>query len=173
MSGKNKKGGMTLVEIVISLGILLIIVAALSGFVISLQQTRQQLSSAQEVDDNLRMALDLLSMRIRGAKGVNTGTSTLDTDPGVLSLEMANPALNPTVFRLDQDNGILQMQEGAAGPVSVTTNEVRVSNLVFSMRSPVGEPENIGIALTIDYSSLSDSYAGFSHSVTTAVTARQ
>lgn len=173
MSGKNKKSGMTLVEIVISLGILLIIVAALSGFVMSLQQTRQQLSSAQEVDDNLRMAIDLLSMRIRGAKGVNTGASTFDTDPGVLSLEMANPAINPTVFRLDQDNGILQIQEGVASPVSVTTNEVLVSNLVFSLRSPAGEPENIGIALTIDYSSQSDSYAGFTHSVTTAVTARQ
>lgn len=173
MSGKNKRSGMTLVEIVVSLGILLLIVAALSGFVVSLQQTRQQLSSVQEVDDNLRMALDLLSTRIRGAKGVNTVASTFDTDPGVLSLEMANPALNPTVFRLDQDNGILQMQEGAAGPVSVTTNEVHVSNLVFSLRSPAGEPENIGIELTIDYSSQSDSYAGFSHSVTTAVTARQ
>lgn len=164
---------MTLVEIVVSLGILLIIVSALSGFVIALQQARQQLSSAQEVDDNLRMALDFLSTRIRGATGVTIGASTFDADPGVLSLEMANPALNPTVFRLDQDNGILQMQEGLASPVSVTTNEVRVSNLVFSLRSPAGEPENIGIALTIDYSSQSDSYAGFSHSITTAVTARQ
>lgn len=173
MGAENKKSGMMLVEIVVSLGILLLIVAALSGFVVSLQQARQQLLSAQEVDDNLRMTLDLLSSRIRGATGVNTGASTFGTDPGVLSLEMSNPALNPTVFRLDQDNGILQMQEGAGNPVSVTTNEVRVSNLVFSRRSPSGESENIGIALTIDYSSQSDSYAGFSHSVTTAVTARQ
>ncbi|MBI4252823.1 hypothetical protein HY623_01425 [Candidatus Uhrbacteria bacterium] len=165
--------GFTLVEIVISVGIMLIIVGSLGGFVVSLQSARQHMASAQEVDGNFRIALDLLGSRIRGARGVNAGASIFDTDPGVLSLEMANPALNPTVFRLDQDNGILQMQEGAGSPVSVTSNEVRVSDLVFSLRSPAGEPENVGIALTIDYYSQTDSYAGFSHSLTTAVTARE
>lgn len=169
----NDCRGFTLAEIIISIGILLIIISALGGFVVSLQNMRLKISSSQEVDGNMRMAFDVISQKIRNAQGVNIAASVFDADPGVLSLEMPNAQVNPTVFRLNQDNGILQMQEGASAPVSITTNTVAVSRLVFSSRAPAGEPESIAISLTIDTASPSYSYASATHAATTAVTLRR
>lgn len=169
----RRVSGFTLAEIIISIGILLIIFGALGGFVISLQNARLKISNSQEVDGNMRMALDVMSQKIRNAQGVNGLSSVFDADPGVLSLEMFEPQKNPTVFRLNQDNGILQMQEGVSAPVNLTTNDVSVSHLVFSSRAPAGEPESIAISLTIDTASSSSSYASATHTSTTAITLRR
>ena len=172
ISNLRSQNGFTLFETIISVGLLLIIVGSLGGFVVSLQNARSQIASTQEVDANLRMTLDVIGERIRRAQSVDTGTSTFDADPGILSLAMADPAVDPTVFRLNQDNGILEMQEGASIPVAITSSEVSVSNLIFSLQSPSGEPETIGIALTIESASSSDSYASFTHTAATSVTVR-
>jgi len=164
--------GFTLFETLISIALLIIIVGSLGGFVISLQNARAQVTSVHEVDANLRMALDVISQRIRSAQGVNIASSIFDIDPGVLSLEMADGAVNPTVFRLTSDNSILQIQEGVGDPRALTTGSVNVSNLVFSHNSPADEPENIGVSLTIDYAFPSQPYADFTHTATTSNTVR-
>lgn len=165
--------GFALFEVIISLALLLIIVGGLGGFVVAIHNSRAALSHLQEVDSNMMFAFSTMSMRIRSARAVNSATSTFSSDPGVLSLDMPNPSVNPTVFRLDQDNGTLLMQEGAAAALPLTTSAVSVSQLIFSLRAPAGEPENIGILLTVDSASAGDSYASFSHTATTSVTTRQ
>lgn len=172
MSKKNQKG-FTLFEIVISIAILLIVIAGIGGFAVSLQNARIALVHMQEVDANLATAVDVMSQRIRSSVGVNSGASTFAGDPGVLSLAMTDQAVNPTVFRLSQDNAVLQMQEGVSAPVTLTTSQVSISQLIFSLYSNSGEPENVGIAITVGTNSSSGSYASFTHAATTSVTVRQ
>lgn len=170
---KKNQTGFTLFEIVISIAILVIVIAEIGGFAVSLQNARIALVHMQEVDVNLAMAVDVMSQRIRSSVGVNSGASTFDGDPGVLSLSMTDPAVNPTIFRLSQDNGVLQMQEGASAPAALTTSQVSISKLIFSLHSNNGEPENVGIAVTVDTNSSSGSYASFTHAATTSATVRQ
>ncbi|MEK7648941.1 MAG: prepilin-type N-terminal cleavage/methylation domain-containing protein [Patescibacteria group bacterium] len=169
----RKSKGFTLFETIITIALLLAIAGSFGGFMVSLLSTRSSLESMQEVDENSRMALDIMSQKIRSATGVNTGASTFDADPGVLALSMADPAVNPTIFRLDQDNGILTMQEGAAQPIALTTNEVQLSQLLFSLLSGSTERENVRITIETQMRSQDDSYVSFTHTFQTAASVRQ
>ena len=165
--------GFTLFETVISVGLMLIIVSGLGGFVLTIQNTRNQLASIQEVEGNARMALSIMSERIRNARSITLGSSIFGSDPGVLSLEMDNPAANPTVFRLTGDNGALQMQEGASDPLVLTSDEVTVDTLIFTLLSQAGERENIRINLTVGYAAAGDSFASYEHQIQTSISLRQ
>lgn len=165
--------GFTLFETIISVGLLLIIVGSLGGFVLTIQNARQQLSSIPDVDGSARIALSIMSQRIRTATGVNTGASTYGSDPGVLSLEMGQGAVNPTVFRLDMDDGVLVMQEGASSPIELTSDSVSIQSFVVTLLSPAGERENVGIAMTVRSVSDDDSFASYEHALQTSVSLRQ
>lgn len=166
------KQGFTLIETVLATGILLIVIAALAFFTLSILDVRTKLTSAQEVQANMRMAFDVMSQKMRSATGVNVASSTLGTDPGVLVLTMSDPTKNPTTFRLTADNGQLQIQEGISGPVSITSNEVLISNLTFNLASGVGEQENIRIEMTANYAFQDSTYASYTENFQTSVTTR-
>lgn len=168
-----KTNGFTLFEAIISIGLLLIIVGGLAGFVLTIQNTRNQLASVQEVEGNARAALATMSERIRNARSVNIDSSIFANDPGVLSLEMDNPALNPTVFRLTADDGSLQMQEGVSNPITLTSDEVTIDTLIFSLLSQAGERDNIRINFVIGYAAAGDSFASYEHQIQTSVSVRQ
>lgn len=165
--------GFTLFETIISIGLLALIVGSFSGFVVSMQNTRNSLHSMQEVDENLRLAADVIAQKIRSANGVNAALSTFDTDPGFLSLSMTDVSANPTLFYLDQDNGRIMMQEGSSLPIALTTNEIQIYQLIFSLLSGMQERENVRITLDAQMRAISDSYASYEHTITTSASIRQ
>ena len=167
------KRGFTLLETVISLGLLLLVVASFATFTLSVIDIRSKLQSQQEVQGNLRIALDTMSQKIRTARGVNIPSSTLGTNPGVLALILSDPTKNPTIFRLDQVNGILSVQEGVSPPQLITTKEVQVTQLIFSLYSPSGDPENIRIQMTAQYANQGNSYTSYVDSVQTSISLRR
>lgn len=176
MSDKKKKSrqGFTLIEILIYITV---IGGALVGFVtfsVSIANSRNKTYVVQEVQANARTSLELISQRIHAATGVNTGSSTFDSDPGVLSLSMADGAKNPTIISLTADNGRLQIREGVSGAVSITSDEVKVTNLVFTNLTPSGERANIRIAMTTEFNTDgSDIGYTYSQSTQTSVSVRQ
>ena len=169
----KKYFGFTLIESIITIGLIVAIAGSFAGFVVYIMNARSSVQSMQEVDGNLRVALDVVSRKIRNANGVNIGMSVFDSDPGVLSLSMPTPSADPTIFQLDQDNGILVMREGSSQPVSLTTNEVQLTRLIFSLLSGTPSRENISITLDGENSSEDDSYVSFTHSIRTSVSVRQ
>lgn len=165
--------GFTLFETVISIGLLLLVVGSFGGFSISLINSRAKLRSAQEVQGNARMALDVLARNIRTAQGINDGTSTWDSDPGVLSLAMADPVKNPTIIRLDHDDGSLTIQEGADAPITLTSSSVKVSTLQFTRYTHEGGTGAIGVILTLATVTQSDAYASYSDTFRTTISVRK
>lgn len=167
------RGGFTLFETIISIALFIVLIGSFGGFVVSIQNSRISLQSEQEVDENIRLATSIISQKIRNATSVNSGSSTFGTDPGVVSLSMADASVNPTVFRLNQDNGILLMQEGSSQPVALTTDEVAITQLVFSLISSASEPENIRMTIEAQAQSTDNSYASFTHTIRTSTSIRQ
>jgi len=164
--------GFTLLETVIAIGLLLIVIVSLTTFTFSILDIRTKLTSVSEVQGNMRLGFDVMSQKIRSASGVDILASTFTTDPGVLVLTMSDPAKNPTTFRLTANNGQLQMQEGVSAPVVLTSDEVRISQLIFNIGSPAGEQENIRIQMTTDYVYGENSYAAYSETLQTSVSTR-
>ncbi len=122
--------GFTLIEIVMYVLIVGLIMGTLGSFVGTMLQTRAKTLASSDVITTARQIQDALGRAARHAQTVNVGASTFGTDPGVLSFSMVDAAIDPTVFSLTSDDGQFQVSE-AGGGTTVTSDDVRVTNLVF------------------------------------------
>ncbi|GAI83820.1 unnamed protein product, partial [marine sediment metagenome] len=101
----------------------------------------------REVTNNARRVLEIMNYEIKGASSVYTPT----TDSAQLSLETRKylPEGEETAyidfFLCGQQ---LCWRKESQDPVVLTTNNVEVSNLIFTQ---VGEAPSIQINLTVDY----------------------
>ncbi len=87
---------------------------------------------------------------------------------------MTDPNKNPTIINLDSDDGVLQITEGSSSPVAITSNEVKITNLVFTNLTSTSAQENIRIEITVEYDNEgSDIEYTFSQNLRTAVSIRQ
>lgn len=168
-----KEKGFTLVEILVYVAILGVVVASFVSFAISIASSRGKVYVQQEVQANARVALNLITQKIISANGVNFSSSNFDSDLGVLSLSMADNSKNPTIISLTGDDGQIQIQEGTDPALPVTSNEVRVTNLVFTNLTSTSDKPNIKIDLTVESLSSSDVSYGYNYNLETAVSLRQ
>jgi type II secretory pathway pseudopilin PulG len=155
--------GFTLIETLIYVAIIGAAVSSFVLFSISVSNSRSKTYVVQEVQANARVAMDIMSQKIREATGVNTGASTFGSDPGILSLSMANAAKNPTVFSLSQNDGVLQIVEGASPAIPLISDEVKITNLLFTNLTGTGVRENVRIEMTVAYNNL-DTDIRYDHS---------
>ena len=170
----KSRNGFTLIEMLIYIAIIGVALTSFITFSVSVSNSRNKTYVIQEVQANARVALTTITQKIQSAIGVNTGISTFGSDPGSLSLSMTDAGKNPTIISLDADDGILQITEGVSGPVAITTNEVKVTNLVFFDLTPAGEAPNIKIRVTIEYDNPSgDKEFEHSQELETTVSLRQ
>jgi prepilin-type N-terminal cleavage/methylation domain-containing protein len=143
--------GFTLIETLIYIALIGVVLSGFIVFSFSIGDARNKTYVVQEVQANARVALNLITQKILAANGVNAGSSTFGSDPGVLSLSMSEAGNNPTVISLNANDGQLQIKEGSADAVVITSDEVKVMNLVFTNLSGTNEKENIKVELTIDF----------------------
>lgn len=170
----HKKNGFTLVEVLIYLAIIGIVITSFLYFGISIFGYRNKSFAVQEVQANQRMALGVISQKIRLAKSVNVSQSTFDTDPGILSLAMDDSSKNPTIIKLDQADGVMQIAEGGTSTTTVTSQSVRVKNLIFTNLTSTSSAPNIGINLTIEFNNTNqDINFNYSDDLYTAVSLRR
>lgn len=174
MKSQFNNQGFTFIETIVYIAIIGTIVSSFIVFSISISNSRNKTYVVQEVQANARTALNLITQKIRVAKGVNIASSTFLSDPGVLSLSMSSSSLNPTIIDLDQDNGRLRIKEGNGKALPMVSDKIRVTNLVFTNLTASSSRENIGIDLTIEYDN-NDTDIEFTHSqsLQTAVSLRQ
>ena len=149
----NKLGkGFTLVELLIYIAILGLVIVGIIYFVISITNSRSKNYVVEEVHENARTAMDTIAQTIRSANGINTGQSIFESDPGELSLATTDAQKNPTIINLDQDDGVLLIKEGAASEVAITSDNIKITRLVFYNITGNSSRENIYIELEVSYS---------------------
>jgi type II secretory pathway pseudopilin PulG len=170
----NFRSGFTLVETLIYIAIIGTAVSSFVAFSISVSNSRNKTYVVGEVQANARTAMDIMSQRIHASTGVNTGASTFGSDPGVLSLSMADVLKDPTILDLDMDDGVLRITEGVSAPIPLTSDETKVTNLVFTDLTGSGTRENIKIEVTVEFNNTSgDIEYDYSQSLQTSVSLRQ
>ncbi len=106
--------GFTLIETIIYIAILGMIAIAFVLFSVSVSGSRNKTYVVQEVQANTRMALEMISQKIRSADGINFNSSTFGINPGRLSLSMTKSSLNPTIIDLSGADGALRIIEGTS-----------------------------------------------------------
>ncbi len=147
---KKSLTGFTLIELIIYVVIVASILVVATNFGFRIIEDRTRTVADREVQQNARFALGRIIRAIRATSAINTplegATST------VLSLAMADSNLDPTIFEL-KDN-TLQVSVGAGDPTPLTSDQVNVTNLLFTNTSYAETPGNVKIDLTVEYNTL-------------------
>lgn len=173
-SFSKRSAGFTLVETLIYIAIFAATITSLVSFSILISDANIKNYVVEEVQTNGRSAMDLIGQKIRAATDVNAGSSVFGSDPGVLSLAMADGAKNPTIIDLSQNDGILRIKEGAGSAIAITSSKIKITNLVFTDLSTGSSKKNIRVQLTAEFNNLgSDIKYNYSQSFQTAVSLRQ
>jgi len=147
---KIKKGekGLTLVELMIYSAIFCTVMTVMTGFLWNIIFGNIKETSYQEVQQNARFALSKISQETKKATGINTPLPGATSN--TLSLIMATPELNPTVF--DVDSGRLRITRGPLGRSSyLTSDQVMVSSLQFTNVSYSGTPGTVQAKIVIGH----------------------
>ena len=139
------KKAFTLIEFLIYMGILATILVLMTGFFWNIIFGNIKETSYQEVQQNGRFALTKITQEIKKAIGINNPTPGFSSN--TLSLAMADAS--STIF--DFADGKLRITQGTQGPYELTSDEVRVSNLLFTNLSYPNTPGTIRIEMTIGY----------------------
>lgn len=147
----KKQKGFTLIELILSIAIIAVFITALTYFSIDVFKTKAKAGSVNEVQQNVRFAMQRMTYYIRNSEdGIDTGDSNFSpTDPGRLHLEMGSGANDDIVFDVDANR--LRIKIGNAAPVYLTTADVNITSLVFYNNSAVGTPGNVTITLSAEF----------------------
>jgi len=141
--------GFSLVETIIYIAILSIIVSALVVTAVSLLNTFTRLRAAQDISQASTVTLERLTRELRFANAVDTGASTLGSNPGTLVLHTVDASDTPTTVTTTLSGGRVMMQMGSGALVPLTHANVTISNLTFT--HVVGtETEAVRVDLTAE-----------------------
>ena len=161
----STKKGFTLIEILIYIAVLGLIMFSFLSYVIIMSGSKQKAYVSEEVHSNLRQAFNVMNQKIKVANDVLTPMIGNSSDSLTL-----NSSTGQIVFSIT--GGVLKITENGE-TFSVTSDEVVVSNLLFTNLTPqTSERDNISIEITIDYKGGGGVTSNYTQSARTAVTLR-
>ena len=159
--------GFTLVETIMYVAMIGVVVASFITYGISVSATRSKTYFIQEVQENMRGAVELISSKVREAEDVISPTEGASST----SLTLDMPGSDPNIL-FSLTSGVLYMTEGAGSPVAVVSDEVLYSSLVFTNYSLDGKKEGIRIEGTLEYKDSESIEYRYSQNVRTMVNVR-
>jgi hypothetical protein len=123
-----KRRGTSIIETIMYVALLATVTGVLLGFTISIMTRATKVRAMLETSQNTQFAMQKMDAAIR-----NSRDATVPLDGGgsgpVLSLDMPDESLSPTVFAVT--DGVLTMRQGSGPAVPITSAGVRVTGLNF------------------------------------------
>lgn len=151
--------GFTLIETIIYILIIGMILSTISLFLLELINARSKTYAIAEVVAAAQLMQERLTDAVRHAEVIRVADSTFGTDPGVLSLEMTDPTRDPTVFSLTANDGQFQIAEAGGSSVTLTSDNVQISNLIFTNLTGADDTGIIRVDFTIQALPLSATHS--------------
>lgn len=133
--------GQSLIEVLIYTAIFGAVAASLMTIVWGITKIHFNTMANNEVDSNLRYAMNLISNKIRSASSVESATDS------TLVLKMPNNTTS--IFSVSA--GVLYLQEGSSDPVAVISDRVVVSSLAFEKIDMAGAKGGARVTMTLNY----------------------
>ena len=165
------KNGFTIVEIMVSIGIMSVVLIGIVSFVLWMSYYSAKTKADREAVDNARRTMDIMAYEIKSSKGIYTPTTTSSQ----LSLETAKylPADETSTF-IDFFicGSALCLKKESQNPIALTSDSVKVSSLLFTQIKN-GSINSIQISLIIDYNNSNTGNGNYSSiSLTSTATPR-
>lgn len=137
--------GFTLIELLLYVAIIGTLLTTVTVFFGMSVDARVKNQSIAEVDDQGVYAMDYITQAIRNASAITAPTAT--ASGASLTITVPTSSLSPTVFSLS--GTALQVKEGTAAAVALTSNDVEMTGLTFKNLTATGTPGNIQISFTL------------------------
>lgn len=155
---KSLQKSFTLLEVLIYIGVLGILVVAISSFLIWSVHSNTKARVMRETLYSTGRAMEVMTHEIKEAKSVYTPTSVFDVHPGQLSLEITKhlPEGEETTYVDFYLCGTqLCLKKESQDAVVLTSGNMEVKNLVFYQIISEGAP-SIQIDFKVEYKNPAD-----------------
>jgi type II secretory pathway pseudopilin PulG len=129
---KHLKAGMTLVELLIYIGILLMLTGVVVATLLALSRSYNTLKSTENIDSAAEIAMERMVRFIRNSASVDTGLSTLGTSPGVLQLNTLDESEHASTAKFSLTGQVLHITEAGVDEGPLTSSNVRITSLIFT-----------------------------------------
>jgi prepilin-type N-terminal cleavage/methylation domain-containing protein len=153
-AAKPHADGFTLIELLIYVAILVIVSSLAVAFAFWGIRINSNVKAKAEVQNNSRRAMEIMAYEIRQAQSIYTPTSVFSAHPGQLSVKtlLDAPSGETKAYKdFYLDNGKIYFKREGQLPEALTSDQVRVTNLMFKHIAPVSSPEGVQINLTMEY----------------------
>lgn len=128
MNNKNKKSrGVTLIETLIYIGITAFLVSSMMLLTQAILNSNVRVKTSIALEENLQFVMVKISQKIQEASNITVPASGAGNN---LVLEMSAGLENPTSFSLS--GGVILMAEGGGEAVPILSNEIEITNLLFT-----------------------------------------
>jgi len=144
-----KAKGFTLIEFILYFALISILITGVVAFALDYTRSYNKAILISRVEQETRFGLQRILRAVRQASKLEVGTSTFDSDNGVLSIDTAATSTTPTVF--DLSGGALRLKEGTAAATPLTTNDVNAQKLRFSKDNLGGNTTAVTVEMTVSY----------------------
>jgi Tfp pilus assembly protein PilW len=145
MEYSGKQSGYTLIELLLYVVIVGSLLTATSLFFSAATSARIKSQSVSEVEQQGTFAMQYMARTIRNASAVTAPAIGASANQLTTTVPTAN--LSPTIFSLSGTT--LQVKEGAAAAVPLTSGDVQVTSLTFKNLSRSATAEVVQISMTL------------------------
>lgn len=146
MKRKSHTAGLSLIETLIAVGLLIVLTLGVSSFIVTLSRQAERNRVLLDVDAQSHRIVLLLTQSMRNATAITL--PTVGASAGSATLQMGTlSAENPTLFTLS--GGVLSIQKGASAAQAITTSTVSISAFSVTNLTPTNGDGTLRISFTI------------------------
>lgn len=148
----GSQSGFTLIELLLYIAIVGTILVALVGFFGVVIDARAKNKTIAEVNQQGTAVMDTMLETIRTATSITTPAAA--GSGSSLTLVVPTSSLSPTVFSLSGTS--LQIKEGAAAAIAMTSPDVQVTGITFKNLTRSGTNGLVQVSMTVAYNNPSN-----------------
>jgi Tfp pilus assembly protein PilW len=142
---KTRQSGYTLIELLLYVVIISALLTSITYFFGITIEARAKNQTIAEVDEQGVAAMDYINQTIRNATSITTPTA--GGNGSSLTLVVPTGSLSPTIFNLSGTT--LQVKEGSANAIALTSNDIQVTSLAFRNLTRSGTPGMVQVSFTL------------------------
>lgn len=144
----EQRKGFTLVEMLVYVGLMVVVLVALVNMLLSMSKAYGYLKYSKHLQTSAVTSLDRMVRDIRNAVSVNVAQSTLDSSPGVLTINTTTVSGTAQTFKYYISGGAVKVVQDGADLGPLTLPDVTVNSLIFR-KIETGISQAIKIELTL------------------------
>ncbi|MEK7460540.1 MAG: type II secretion system protein [Patescibacteria group bacterium] len=133
---ETHKNGFTLVEMIVSLGLFTIVLFAISSAFLTMVSADRKSRATRITLDNLNLALEDMSRRIKTGYAYDCGAVGVPTDcaTGNTTLKFKDQFGIDTTYKLTPDLQGIERTQGVSSAIRMTAPEIKIDNLKFIVK---------------------------------------